>query len=194
MYEYFKGRLVEKSPAHAIVECNGVGYYLNISVNTYTKLGNDENVKIYTYFAVREDAQVLYGFATKEERETFKLLISVSGIGASTARMILSSLDPNELQSAIINADVGTLKSVKGIGAKSAQRIIVDLKDKFDKLGDALDFYFDEGNTTKEESLSALIALGFDKKTSEKTITKILSDNGQEISVEDVIKHALKLM
>lgn len=191
MITHIQGRLIEKNPAYAIIDCNGVGYYLNISLNTFSKIGTDEFCKLYTHLSIREDAHTLYGFADQEERNVFRLLISVSGVGASTARMILSSLSPAEVQQAIAASDVNTLKNIKGIGAKSAQRIIVDLKDKIGKEDILPDNVTISGNTIKNEALSALITLGFDKKKADKALDKSMKEVG-DVSVEELIKITLK--
>ena len=192
MINHLKGRLIEKSPAHAVVECNGVGYVLSISLNTFTKLGDDEACTLLTHLAVREDAHTLYGFAEEGERTMFRQLITVSGVGASTARMMLSSLTPTELQTAIIQGDVGTLKSVKGIGGKSAERIIVDLRDKIGKESLVGDNSLFQHNTSNAEALTALIALGFTKTSAEKAINKVIQNEGNNIEVAQLIKLALK--
>lgn len=192
MIHHIKGKLVEKSPTHAVIETGGVGYFINISLNTYSKLGSDENCKLYTHLSIKEDAHTLYGFAQKEEREVFRLLISVSGVGSSTARIMLSSLTPEELSAAIIQADVNTLKSIKGIGLKTAQRIILDLKDKIGKSEsleqNILSF---ANNTNKDEALSALLALGFTKTAVDKVMNQVAKNN-PDMSVEGLIKEALK--
>jgi Holliday junction DNA helicase RuvA len=191
MISHIHGRLVEKNPTFVVIDCNGVGYHLNISLNTYGKIGEDENCKLYTQFIVREDAQLLYGFHDKAERQLFQLLISVSGVGAATALMVLSSANAFEIQEAIINGDVAWFKSVKGIGPKSAQRIIIDLKDKvaLDSSSENISMSLD--NTIKQEALSALVMLGFNKNQAEKSINKILRNN-PEAGIEDLIKIALK--
>ena len=191
MIEHLKGRLVEFSPAHAIIECNGVGYYCHITLNTFSKLGNSEQVTLKTHLAIREDAHSLYGFYDENERTMFRLLISVSGVGTSTGRMILSALSPGELAAAIDSENVGILKSIKGIGTKSAQRIIIDLKDKVQNAGDSVDISQASGNTIKIEALSALVVLGFDKKSGEKALDKVLEEN-PETSLDELIKQALK--
>ena len=191
MIEHLKGRLVEFSPAHAIIECNGVGYYCHITLNTFSKLGNSEQVTLKTHLAIREDAHSLYGFYDENERTMFRLLISVSGVGTSTGRMILSALSPGELAAAIDGENVDILKSIKGIGTKSAQRIIIDLKDKVQNAGDAVDISQASGNTIKIEALSALVVLGFDKKSGEKALDKVLEEN-PETSLDELIKQALK--
>lgn len=191
MIEFLKGRLAEKNPSYAVIECNGVGYYVNISLNTFSLIGENESVSLFTHLAIREDAHVLYGFADKEERAFFRQLISVSGVGASTAQMVLSSLSPADAISAIANGDAATVQSVKGIGAKTAQRIIIDLKDKVNKIDGASDISFASHNTSREEALSALFALGFDKNKSTKMVDKLLKENGEQ-PIEELVKLALK--
>ncbi|MCK4663707.1 MAG: Holliday junction branch migration protein RuvA [Bacteroidales bacterium] len=191
MYEYIKGKLVELTPTYAILETNGIGYFINISINSYSQLSNQENCILYIHQVIREDTNTLFGFFNKNEREIFRYLISVSGIGANTARMMLSSLSPVEIQQAIISSNVTLLKSVKGIGAKSAQRIIIDLKDKLGKVSDSDDIFVSQDNTIKEETLSALMMLGFTKKSIEKVLDKLLISN-KDLSVEELIKLSLK--
>ncbi len=191
MIAYVKGRLVEKNPTYVIIETNGIGYHLNISLNTYSSLPAEEDCKLFTEFVVREDAQILYGFQSQAERELFRLLTSVSGVGPSTAMMVLSAGQASEIQEAIIGGDVAWFKSVKGIGPKSAQRIIIDLKDKVGKVEAGEDILPSEGNTPKEEALSALVMLGFNKNQAEKVVSKHLRKQ-PNLSVEDVIKYALK--
>jgi Holliday junction DNA helicase RuvA len=193
MYEFIEGEFVEKSPAHLIVKAAHLAYYINISVYTYSQLSQLSSGRVYLHFVVREDAQLLYGFSSREEREIFRSLISVSGVGANTARIILSSLTPGEVSQAILAGNVTVLQGIKGIGAKSAQRIIVDLRDKIGKGAGIDDLINSQDNTTREESLSALVALGFPKKTVEKILTRILSEQ-PELSVEEVVKAALKYM
>jgi Holliday junction DNA helicase RuvA len=191
MINYLQGKLAEKSPTQIVIDCHGVGYEVNISLYTYGKLPQDEAIKIYTYLQVREDAQVLYGFIDKTEREVFTKLISVSGIGASTARMMFSSLSPEEVIDAIASADVETIKSVKGIGLKTAQRVIVDLKDKIGKIEQSSEVLPLQSNTNKIEALSALVTLGYTKKQADQSVYKILKSN-PEASIEEIIKTALK--
>jgi len=191
MISHINGRLVEKSPTYVVIECSGVGYKLNISLNTYSNLGEDENCKLFTEFIVREDAQLLYGFKDVSERRLFQLLISVSGVGPATALLVLSSADAEEIQQAILSGNAGWFKGVKGIGPKSAQRIIIDLKDKVSKENISSDNSIGLNNTLKEESLSALVNLGFNKNSAEKMIQKIITSN-PSAAVEDVIKQALK--
>jgi len=192
MIAQIKGRLIEKTPTYVVIDCNGVGYDIHISLNTYSAIGDNELCLLFTHFVVREDAQLLYGFKDKSERELFRLLISVSGVGASTAMMILSSLSPNDTKHAILTGDVNTLKSVKGIGAKSAERIIIDLRDKVAKVESNFDsISLSSNNTIKDEALSALIMLGFAKNPAEKALAKIASLE-ENLTVEELIKRALK--
>ena len=191
MIAQIKGRLVEKTPTYVVIDCNGVGYDINISLNTYSQIGESELCLLFTHFVVREDAQLLYGFKEKSERELFRLLISVSGVGASTAMMILSSLSPNDTRNAILTGDVITLKGVKGIGAKSAERIIIDLRDKIGKVDSKEGISLSKNNTIKEEALSALIMLGFSKAPAEKALSKIMTSS-ENLTVEELIKRTLK--
>ena len=191
MIAQIKGRLIEKTPTYVIIDCNGVGYELKISLNTFAQLRDDENCLLYAHFVVREDAQILFGFKEKSERELFRLLVSVSGVGPSTAMMILSSLSPEETKKAIISGDVNTLKSVKGIGAKSAERVIIDLRDKIPGIDVSSSNSFVASNTIKDEALSALMMLGFSKKPTEKALEKtILIED--DLTVEELIKRTLK--
>lgn len=192
MIHHIKGRLVEKSPTHAIIEAGGIGYFLNISLITFSKLGNEENCTLYTHLSIKEDAHTLYGFVEKSEREIFRQLISVNGVGASTARIMLSSMTAEEITTAIVTSDVNALKSIKGIGAKSAQRIIVDLKDKLGKIdGIEQNILTFANNTNRDEALSALLALGFIKNSVEKVLNKVLKAQ-PDLDVENLIKEALK--
>ena len=191
MISHLKGKLVEKNPTHVLIECAGVGYFVNISLNTYSQIPNEENILLHTHLLVREDAHVLYGFAQKSEREIFRLLLSVSGIGASTARTLLSSLSPEQVRDAIASADVPKIQAVKGIGAKTAQRVIVDLKDKILKIYEISEVSPNSNNTNREEALSALEVLGFVRKQSERAVDKVMSQDSS-LSVEDIIKLALK--
>jgi len=191
MYDFIKGKLIEKNPASAVVDCNGVGYLINISLNTYSKL-KDENCLLYTHLAVREDAMSLYGFFDKDERQLFRMLISVSGVGSSTAQLILSSLSPEKAVEAIVNNNISMLQSVKGIGNKTAQRIILDLKDKISKVNISKDILTSAHNTNREEALLGLVMLGFSKQSAEKTLDRIISQKGDALSVEDLIKLALQ--
>lgn len=193
MYNHFEGKLALKTPTYAVIDCGGVGYQLNISLNTFSKIPDSGTCRLFAHLAVREDAHVLFGFADEEERELFRQLISVSGVGAGTARMILSSMTPAEVVSAIHSGNVAALKSIKGIGEKSAQRIIIDLKGKFtgDNLAGAT-ISFAGDNKMREEALSALVMLGFAKNVAEKAVDKALKAEGNALSVEHLLKLALK--
>ena len=192
MITQLQGKLVEKNPTNVVIDCNGVGYFVNISLNTYAALPEGEAIKLYTYLQIKEDAHTLYGFLTKAEREVFVLLISVSGVGAGTARTMLSSLTAAQVRNAIVNGEVATIQSVKGIGAKTAQRVVLDLKDKMLKLQDFADAPISAVSTHKEEALSALEVLGFVRKQAEKVVDKIVQAAPESLSVEDIIKQALK--
>jgi Holliday junction DNA helicase RuvA len=194
MYSHFEGKLVEKTPTSAIIDCNGVGYDLSISLFTFSKIKDEEKCKLFAHLVVREDAQILFGFATREERELFRHLISVKGVGANTARVILSSLSPDEITQAILSGNVPLIKSVKGIGAKTAQQIILDLKDKLKKGTDIPEILEPSYNTNKEEALSALTMLGFSRNVAEKAMAKVMKQLGTELPVEGLIKEALKLL
>ena len=193
MIEHIQGKLVEKNPTSAIIDCNGVGYFINISLNTFSKIPDEENLKLFTHFVVREDAHLLYGFYEKEEREIFRMLISVNGVGVNTARVILSTLSPSQAQEAILTENVDQLKSVKGIGAKTAQRIILDLRDKIGKNIEISDISLPKHNSNKEEALSALEVLGFTRKQSMKVVDKFLK-NEPGLTIEELIKSALKVL
>jgi len=191
MLEFIKGQINEVTPAYVVIENQSTGYFINISLNTYSQISNQRECTLFIHEIVREDAYLLYGFADKKEREIFRNLLSVSGVGANTACMMLSSLSPEELRSAIINGEVNTLKTIKGIGAKSAQRIIVDLKDKLEKEGTEKQIIETQDNTNREEALSALVTLGFPRKNVEKVLETL---NHQEpgLNVEELVKKALK--
>jgi len=191
MITHIKGKLIEKNPTYVIVECNGVGYWLNISLTTSSQITDDESVFLYTHLLVKEDSHTLFGFKTKTERAIFRLLISVSGVGPSIARTMLSSMTTEEIQQAIGTGNVAVIQSVKGIGAKTAQRVIIDLKDKILKSYTIDEDSLNQNNTTKEEALSALEVLGFTNKQSEKVLDKILMED-TSVSVEILIKKALK--
>lgn len=191
MITHLNGKLVEKNPTNLIIECAGIGYDVKISLNTFSAISSDENILIYTQFIVREDAQILYGFATKEERDMFNMLISVSGIGPNTGMIMLSSLVTEEIAHAIQSEDVRTIQSIKGIGAKTAQRVIIDLKDKMLKLNLSTGNIFSGNNTNRFDALTALVSLGFDKKAADKALDKV--GTGEE-SVEKLIKDALKIL
>ena len=184
------GRLVEKTPTQVVIDCNGVGYAVNISLHTFSQINDNENIKLYTHLQVREDSHTLFGFNTTIERSVFLLLISVSGIGSSTARTMLSSLDPLQIQRAIISEDLNTIKSIKGIGLKTAQRVLIELKDKMLNLqfeGEIQNF---GNNTNKDEALSALEVLGYTRKQSERILDTIIQ-SAPDSSVEELIKEAL---
>jgi Holliday junction DNA helicase RuvA len=191
MIAHLQGKLVEKSPTQIIIDCGGVGYHVNISLHTYSLLPNTDFIKVYTHLQIKEDAHTLFGFMEKSEREIFKMLLSVSGIGASIARTMLSSLDPKQITNAIASGDVVTIQSIKGIGSKTAQRVILDLKDKVLKLYDLDEVSMSQSNTNRDEALSALEVLGFLRKSSERVVEKIVKED-PEASVESIIKKALK--
>jgi len=194
MYDFIKGKLIEKNPAFTVIETGGIGYLINISVHTYSQLKEEEHCKLFIHLVVKEDDMQLFGFAEPEERELFRQLISVSGVGVNTARIILSSLSPQEVYEAIGRGDAPLLQKVKGIGGKTAQRIIIDLKDRVGKElipRENLGFLH---NTGREEALSGLIILGFPKVLAEKALNKIIDSEGSGLTVEQLIKHALKIL
>ncbi len=191
MYEFIRGTIAERNPANVIIETGGIGYFVNVSLNTYSKLGSQKEGILFLHLTVRDDAHILYGFAEKAERMLFRNLISVNGVGPSTAMLMLSSLSADEIASAVTTENVNVLKSVKGIGIKTAQRIIIDLKDKLAKIHEGDQILFPENNTIRNESLSALVMLGFMKKDAEKIVSKILQEQ-PGTTVESVIKQALK--
>ena len=191
MYEFIRGIIVERNPAHIVIEAGGIGYFINISLNTYSKFNQKKEGLIYLHQVIRDDAHVFYGFADKSERDLFRNLISVNGVGSNTAIMMLSSLNPDEIAVAVTTENVAVLKAVKGIGIKTAQRIIIDLKDKLGKLYETDQIFHLPNNTILNESLSALVMLGFVKRDAEKVVSKILQEQPQT-TVEGVIKLALK--
>jgi Holliday junction DNA helicase RuvA len=191
MITHIQGRLTEKNPTNVVIDCNGVGYLINISLHTFSQIPEQENLKLYTHLQVREDAHTLYGFSSLAEREIFRLLISVSGIGTNTARTMLSSLTPTQVKEAIASEDVAVIQSVKGIGSKTAQRVIIELKDKVLKVYDIDESVMSPNNTNRDEALSALEVLGFAKKQSERVVDKILKTQS-DAAVETIIKEALK--
>lgn len=191
MFEYIKGILIEAAPAYAVVECGGVGYYISISVNTYSQISSAKEVLLYLHQIVREDAHLLYGFSSREERAIFRQLISVSGIGANTASVMLSSMTVNEITGAIMTENVNAIKSVKGIGLKTAQRVIIELKDKVNAVGYTGDVVPGTAPTVKDEALAALVMLGFVKAQAAKVLDKIVAAGGIT-GVEELIKRALK--
>jgi Holliday junction DNA helicase RuvA len=191
MITHVEGKLVEKTPTHVIIDCNGIGYFINISLHTFSQIPDQEAIKIFTHLQVKEDSHTLYGFSSASEREIFRLLISVSGIGANTARTMLSSLTPKQIREGIAVGDVALIQSVKGIGLKTAQRVIIDLKDKILKIYDIDETSLIQDNTNKDEALSALEVLGFMKKQSERIVDKIVGSS-PDATVEFIIKEALK--
>ena len=193
MYAYITGKIAEKSPTYVVLDNHGIGYFINITLNTFTAIGEKEEVRLYTHEQILEDAHNLFGFFTDKERDLFELLISVSGVGCNTARLILSSLTVSELSNAIANDDVKTIQAVKGIGAKTAQRIVIDLKDKLKKNDFPTEIFASQNNTTKNEALSALTILGFSKAAVDKALDKLLKQM-PDASVETLIKEALKVL
>lgn len=191
MITHIQGKLVEKNPTFVVIDCTGVGYYINISLHTFSLIPDSESIKLFTYLQVKEDGHTLYGFVEKSEREIFKLLISISGIGPSIARTMLSSLTPKQVIEAIASSDIATIQSAKGIGAKTAQRVIIELKEKVLKIYDLDEVSAFSDNTNKSEALSALEVLGFNRKLAEKAVEKVLKETPQA-SVENIIKQALK--
>ena len=190
MITQLHGRLIEKYPTHVVIDCNGVGYEVHISLHTYGQLGTEENIRLFTHLQVREDAHTLYGFYQPAERSIFRLLISISGIGASIARTMLSSMTPEEIQHAIVQENLGAIKAVKGIGLKTAQRVLIELKDKILTVAGMDEIPAFKSNTIKEETLSALEVLGYPRRQTEKLIDNILQ-SAPDSSVEELIKQAL---
>lgn len=193
MYAFISGKIVEKSPTYVVVDNHGIGYLINITLNTFTAIGESSEARLYTHEQILEDAHNLFGFASQKERDLFELLISVSGVGCNTARLILSSLTVNELSNAIANDDVRTIQAVKGIGVKTAQRIVIDLKDKLKKSDFQTEIFDTPNNTIKAEALSALTILGFSKAAIEKALDKLLKQM-PDATVETLIKEALKVL
>lgn len=191
MYEYIKGKIADISPANIIIETGRIGYFINISLNSYSQLNGKTETQLFLHQVVREDAHILYGFSEKNERELFRNLISVNGVGANTAIMMLSSLSTDEIRAAVTTENVSVLQSIKGMGAKTAQRIIIDLKDKLGKIPESGQILLPTDNTIQIEALSALVMLGFAKKDAEKTVSKIIREQ-PDITVENIIKQALK--
>ncbi|NVO21634.1 MAG: Holliday junction branch migration protein RuvA [Bacteroidetes bacterium] len=194
MYSFIEGRIAELNPAIVVIDCQGIGYMINISLNTYSKIVGKESCRIHTHLVVREDAMILYGFADDHERVVFQQLISVSGVGPNTARLILSSLGPNEVVDAIVHENVKALQSIKGIGGKSALRLIVDLKDKMQKDTPVREILGSGHNTAKAEALSALVMLGFNKTMAEKAIEQVFKVEGLDLPVEHLVKSSLKIL
>lgn len=191
MYEYIQGKISELTPASVIIDNQGIGYFINISLNTYSAFSGKDQVVVFIHQVIRDDAQLLFGFYNKSEREIFRHLISVSGIGSNTARMMLSSMSPSEIKDAILTGNTSLLNSIKGIGAKTAQRVIVDLRDKVGKSEISEDFLLNQSNTNRDEALSALVMLGFTKNTVEMSLDKLLKNN-PKAEVEELVKQALK--
>lgn len=194
MIHYLEGKLTEKNPAYVVIDCNGIGYFVSVSLNTYAQIQDKVQIRLLTHYIVREDGHFLYGFAEESERHLFKLLISVSGVGANTARMILSALNPSELVEAITGNKVIILEKVKGIGQKTAQRIIIDLRDKLDKDNNIRENLYPSHNTIRQEALSALSQLGFNKMASEKVLDRIIKSPENPQTVEQLVREALKLL
>ena len=190
MITQIKGRLVEKNLTNVVVDCHGVGYYINISLNTHSQIGNSEELLLFTHLHIKEDSHTLYGFATQNERSIFRLLISISGIGPSIARTMLSSMDPHEIQKSILGENLEAIKSIKGIGLKTAQRVLIELKDKVQKIEGFDENLQSKSNTIKEETLSALEVLGYSRRQTEKVIDNIIQSH-PESSIEELIKSAL---
>ncbi len=193
MYDYIKGKVTELTPTFIVIDNSGIGYLVNISLNTYSKLKPGTEATIYVHQVIREDVHLLFGFSTKDEREVFRLLVSVSGVGASTARVILSSLTSEDVASAIGTSNYKTLQNIKGIGEKTAQRIVVELRDKINKFAAKDGLSFLASNANAEEAISALMMLGFAKSSVEKVVSKIFTDD-KSASVEELIKRSLKLL
>lgn len=191
MIAHIQGKLVEKTPTEVVIDCNGVGYHINISLHTYSLLPNTDFIKLFTHQIIKEDSHSLFGFVEKSEKEIFKMLLTVSGIGAGIARTMLSSIEPRQIIQALASGDVGTIQSIKGIGSKTAQRAILDLKDKVLKIYDLNEVSLSQNNTNRDEALSALEVLGFIRKASEKIVDKVISEN-PDATVEVIIKQALK--
>ena len=190
MFNHFVGRIIEKSPAHVVIECGQVGYYLNISLTTYGQIGDAKEIKLLVHAVYREDAQLLFGFFTSVEKDVFLLLLSVSGVGANTARMILSALRPNEAIQAISNGDSGMLQRIKGIGAKTAQRIVIDLRDKVGGVSSTKDVGNEVSSSVRDEAIQALIVLGFSRQSVERIVSSILAKEGDQ-NLEEVLRIAL---
>ena len=195
MFAYINGKLAHKDPTFVIIDIQGVGYEVKISLNTFSQIKDEEQCKLFTFFHVKEDAQTLYGFSSQKEKSIFLSLISISGVGPSTGLMVLSSLSPQEVEHAILSEDVRTIQAVKGIGAKTAQRIILELKDKLGKdqpTTDPQNIAISPANSIRNEALAALVTLGINKAAAQKTIDKILKQTEGQVSLEELIKQALK--
>ncbi|MDR1180464.1 MAG: Holliday junction branch migration protein RuvA [Bacteroidales bacterium] len=195
MFAYIDGILVEKNPTYAIIDCHGVGYMLHISLNTYSKLQQEQqSCRLFTHLQIKEDAHVLYGFSSQDERLLFRMLIAVSGIGGSTAQMILSAMSTSELISCIANGNADALRTIKGLGAKTTQRIVIELQDKIAKTGISINKSEVSDNNVRNEALSALVLLGFSRQNAEKAVDKVLKHSDGDISIENLIKESLKIL
>jgi Holliday junction DNA helicase RuvA len=195
MFAYIEGILTEKKPTYAVIDCNGVGYMLHISLTTFSKLQQEnQKCKLFTHLQVKEDAHNLYGFATQDERLLFRMLMAVSGIGASTAQMMLSAMSASELMSCIASGNSGALQMIKGIGAKTAQRVVIELQDKINKTGISINKIEQSSNNVRNEAVSALVLLGFSRQMAENAIDKVLKISNEDISIENLIKEALKIL
>lgn len=192
MFEYISGKIITKNPAHVVIDISGIGYHVKISLNTYEKLSNLQECKLFIHLSIKEDAHLLYGFYSEDERQIFRDLISVSGIGANTAILVLSSLKTSELKSAIITGNVSLLKAIKGIGPKTAQRMIIELQDTLKKGGAEIITNLNFNNSGSEEAISALVMLGFKKAEAEKIVSRVLQGKSEKLSVEEIVKLALK--
>lgn len=195
MFAYIEGILIEKNPTYAVIDCGGVGYMLHISLNTFSKLQQEsQKCKLFTHLQIKEDAHTLYGFSSEDERVLFRMLIAVSGIGASTAQMMLSAMSASELMSCIASGNSGALQSIKGIGAKTAQRVVIELQDKIHKTGISIGKTDISNHNIRNEAISALVLLGFARQTAEKAIDKVLKTSNGDISIENLIKESLKIL
>jgi len=192
MIAYLKGKLVHKEPTHVVIEVNGIGYQVGISLHTFSDIKDREDIKLFTYLQVREDAHILFGFATEAEKHMFQLLISVNGVGPSTALVVLSYLAPEELKSAILSENAAVLQAVKGIGGKTAQRIILELKDKLRKEPEESNIPGFSHNTVRQEALSALVTLGIGRAAAEKSVDAVIKKSGNSLRLEELVKQALK--
>ncbi len=193
MFEYLKGRITDLTPTYAVVEAGEIGYHIHISLHTYTRIKDTGEVLLYIHHVIREDAHLLFGFSDRTERELFRQLVSVSGIGANTARLILSSMSPEDLRQTIVTENVALLQGIKGIGTKTAQRVIVDLRDKVGKIPENGEILQIQGNSVLEESLSALVTLGFPRARVRKVVEKIVAGDPSK-AVEEIVKEALKVL
>jgi Holliday junction DNA helicase RuvA len=195
MFAYIDGILVEKNPTYTIIDCQGVGYMLHISLNTFSKLPQEGvSCRLFTHLQVKEDAHTLYGFSSKEERQLFRMLIAVSGIGASTAQMMLSAMSTSELISCIGSGNTGALQTIKGLGAKTAQRVVIELQDKIAKTDISINKQDASPNNVRNEALSALVLLGFSRQNAEKAVDKVLKHSNGDVSIENLIKESLKIL